>query len=140
MVCVYCSYETEVVNSRKRARLPSVWRRRVCKSCVAQFSTIEHPDYSTALNIKNDSGKLQAFSRDKLFLSLYKSLGHRSDALNSATALTETIIGRLLTKKKTTDGVINPGVLTDMSHEVLKRFDKAAASSYKAYHRAKARD
>ncbi len=135
MVCIYCGNETEVVNSRKRTRLPSVWRRRACKVCVAQFSTLEQPDFRTALNIKTDSGKLQAFSRDKLFLSLYKSLGHRPDAIESATALTETVIGRLIGRKKAIGGVVSLKELYLIAYETLRRFDKVAATSYRAYHK-----
>jgi transcriptional repressor NrdR len=134
MICLYCRGETEVTNSRERSRTPSVWRRRACKTCVAQFTTLEKPDYGTALVVRGRSGdKLYPFSRDKLFLSLYKSLGHRRSALNDATALTETVIGRLL-HKKLADGAIELQNLTIATYDILKRFDKTAATLYKAYH------
>lgn len=135
MVCIYCGHETRVTNSRERARNPSTWRRRACEACVAQFTTIELPDYATALVVEgHDKTKLEPFDRDRLFLSLYKSLGHRKDALYGATALTETVIGRLLHKKQAEDGVLRVQNIAKTTYEVLKRFDPLAATTYKAYH------
>lgn len=136
MVCIYCGHETEVYNSRERTRNPSVWRRRRCQTCVAQFSTSELPDYPTALVIKGLNGKLYPFNRDKLFLSIYKSLGHRQDALVSATELTATVIGLLLRKKLAKDGLLPTQVLAAYSYKVLKRFDAAGAHTYRAYHQS----
>lgn len=135
MVCIYCGSETKVTNSRGRARSPSVWRRRACLICGKQFTTDELPGYSTSLVVENNHNKsLQPFSRDKLFLSLYKSLGHRQDALNSATELTSTVIARVLHKKTAPQGAIGLNVLTKTAYEVLKRYDPLAATTYKAYH------
>lgn len=135
MVCIYCDAQTEVYNSRDRARNPSVWRRRRCKSCVAQFSTLELPDYSTSLAVEGLRGKLYPFSRDKLFLSLLKALNHRHDALPSATSLTDTVIGQLLRRKKTTaSGVLEMYDIARTAHQTLKRYDPLAAHTYKAYH------
>ena len=137
MVCIYCQNETEVTNSRPKARTPSVWRRRACKVCVAQFTTMELPDYSTALVIRSQDGKkLYPFSRDKLFLSLYKSLGHRPDALNSSTALCTTVIGRLLSKNQALDAIISVQFVAKTTYLTLKRYDPLGANTYKAYHQA----
>lgn len=135
MVCIYCQKETEVTNSRSKARTPSVWRRRACLSCVAQFTTTELPDYAKALLVEGlDRKKLYPFSRDKLFLSLYQSLGHRKDALDSSTALTATVIGRLLNKKYVIKGAVSVKTISKVAYEALKRFDPLAAATYKAYH------
>jgi transcriptional regulator NrdR family protein len=136
MVCIYCYSNTEVSNSRSKARSPSVWRRRTCKTCVAQFTTIELPDYFSALLVNDlDNVKLCSFSRDQLFLSLFRAVGHRKNALNDATALTTTVIGRVLRKNLTVQkGVIDIKDLVVVSYEVLKRFDPLAANNYKAYH------
>lgn len=137
MVCIYCGNGTEVTNSRHRSRNPSVWRRRACKACVAQFTTLEFPDYPTAISVQSGSAaKLQPFARDKLFLSLYKSLGHREDALSSSTALADTVIGQLLSKKMVKEGVVSAIILAKTTYEALRRYDKAAANTYKAYHLA----
>lgn len=134
MVCIYCGNETEVYNSRDRKRNPSVWRRRRCRACVAQFSTNELPDYTTSLVISGQDKTLYPFNRDKLFLSLYKSLGHRKDALASATELTQTVIGKLLRDCTAKDGVISIRELAIQTYRTLKRYDPLAANTYKAYH------
>lgn len=136
MVCIFCSSETEVKNSRSKAKTPSVWRRRVCKVCVAQFSTIELPDYARALRVEMPGNKKPiAFSRDRLFLSLQKSLAHRADAVDAASALSATVISRLL-KLRHKDGVYSSQDIAKRAYEILKRFDPLAAHTYKAYHQA----
>lgn len=139
MVCIYCGQDTEVYNSRVKTRNPSVWRRRRCQACVAQFTTLELPDYRASLVVEGVGGKLYPFSRDKLFLSLFKALEYRRDALNSATELTSTVIGRLLRTKKTSDGLIRMSAIAETAHTVLKRFDPPAAHTYKAYHQSSLR-
>jgi len=135
MECIYCGGETCVTNSRAKKKLPSVWRRRSCEACVAQFTTLEQPDYSTALSVGRPSTtKLEPFSRDKLFLSLHMALGHRKDALNSATALTQTVLSKLMNKKHIENGVIPVSHIAKETQQVLKRFDNLSANTYKAYH------
>lgn len=137
MVCIYCGYETDVTNSRSKARTPSVWRRRSCKHCVAQFTTLELPDYTKSLLVKTiEDKKLLAFSRDKLYVSIHKSLSHRGDAIDSSTALTTTIIGSLLRKGMIVNGMLRAHAIAETSFSVLKRFDPLAAATYKAYHQA----
>lgn len=136
MVCIYCNHETEVYNSRERKRNPSVWRRRRCKACVAQFSTNETPDYATGFAVSGQNKKLYPFSRDELFLSLYRALGHRKDCRESATELTSTAIGSIIRAQIIVDGVINIKDLTQYTHKILKRYDSLAAHTYKAYHQA----
>lgn len=139
MVCIYCQHETNVTNSRKRPRNPSVWRRRQCFTCVAQFTTIELPDYNTAIAVKLASSNLKPFSRDKLFLSLHKSLGHRENSLESATMLTESVIGSLLRHKDASGGVVAVTKIANAAYLTLKRYDPLSAHTYKAYHQASLR-
>jgi len=135
MVCIYCGHDTNVTNSRSKARLPSVWRRRACEACVAQFTTLEQPDYATAISVsRSGSTKLEPFSRDKLFLSLNSALGHRKDSLTSSTALTQTILSRVMSKKHIQNGTLSTNSIAKESYQVLKRFDPLAANTYKAYH------
>lgn len=137
MVCIYCQGETEVTNSRAKARNPSVWRRRACLRCAAQYTTLELPGYDTALTVQGQDKKhLYPFSRDKLFLSLHKSLGHRKEALDDATALTSTVISRVFLRELLKEGVLETKDLSRTAYEVLKRFDPLAATTYKAYHQA----
>lgn len=131
MVCIYCSQETRVSNSRLQKKNNQVWRRRHCLMCASNFTTLEKPDLLTALSV-HSSNAYKAFSRDKLFLSIHDSLKHRKTALADATALADTIIGILYPQIK--DGSIAVAQVTIATSQTLNRFDKAAASHYNAYH------
>lgn len=136
MICLYCGRDTDVYNTRTRVRNPSVWRRRRCTACRAEFTTLEKPDYSSSLVVRGVRGKLYPFKRDKLLMSLHKALGHRQDALDSASELTEVVIGKLLRQKKAMDGVLSMRDLASMAHLTLSRFDPMAATTYLAYHKS----
>lgn len=136
MVCIYCGQDTKVTNSRPRRRNPSVWRRRECNACVAQFSTIEQPDYATTLAVADADKGVYPFVRDRLFLSLYRALGHRTDALHAATELTKTVLGKLYRSRTQDQGMLTAGLIARTSYETLRRYDPLAAGSYKAYHHA----
>ena len=77
--------------------------------------------------------KLMAFNRDQLFMSIYDSVRHRPTALKDATSLTETVIGRLIAKQDR-PGVITRDQIVTTAHELLKRYDKSAATAYLAFH------
>jgi hypothetical protein len=79
-------------------------------------------------------GTVRAFSRDRLFLSLYKSLGHRDNALDDATALTATVLAKILRSSMTESGILEATALAKKSYSTLKRYDPLAAHAYKAYH------
>lgn len=134
MNCIYCGSDTKVTNSRSRKLDKSVWRRRQCKSCVAQFTTNETADYLSSLVVRTSKNSLIPFSRDKLFISIFKALGHRNDALSCATDLTNTIISKTIRNSDLKDGCINHTALASVSYIVLKRFDNLASHTYKAYH------
>jgi transcriptional repressor NrdR len=132
MVCIYCGHDTKVSNSREQKRLNQVWRRRNCLSCGAIFTTVEAAARERAFVVKSQAKHPQPFSRDKLFISIYESLKHRSTALRDAAALTDTVIGKLL--QTNVDGTILRADIVDLTSAILKRFDKAAAVHYAAYH------
>lgn len=133
MICIYCGHETEVYNSRPKARQPLVWRRRRCLYCVAQFTTHELPEYATALVVER--GKvLVPFERDKLLLSIYRACGHREDSQAAATELTNTVLGQIARKKLAPHGTLPVQKLAMLIHVTIKRFDPLAANTYKAYH------
>jgi transcriptional repressor NrdR len=131
MVCIYCDGTTSVTNSRKQKRSNAIWRRRSCKSCEAIFTTLETIDYSTAI-IVSSSGQHEAFSRDKLFVSVYESCKHQKDAQTSATMLTDTIIKQLYPLIK--DASLSVDTIHSITLQTLLRFDEAAGVHYKAYH------
>src|SRR5690348_1875861 len=97
MVCIYCGNKTDVINSRPQKRHNKVWRRRRCTKCEAVFTTTEAAALAESLRVarKAKPNTLQPFLRDKLFLSIYKSCQHRPDAIQDASALTDTVVSRL---------------------------------------------
>ena len=134
MVCIYCSSSTGVVNSRLQKKTNQVWRRRECAACGSIFTTHEKVDLGTAIMVSGHDRFLDHFSRDKLFISVYDSLRHRKSALSDAEALTVTIITKL--RDILQDGILTKAQLVAISHETLERFDKTAATVYRAYHPA----
>ena len=131
MVCVYCGKDTQVVNSRLQKKANQVWRRRRCLHCHNVFSSVERADWGQAVRF-NHKGRLEPFSRDRLFLSLYKACRHRKTAISDATALTETVLGKL--RSHAAPATLTRHQVVDAASEVLKRFDRAAATAYQAYH------
>jgi len=121
-----------VANSRPQKRLMQVWRRRACLQCGAIFTSNEVVDLGTSLIVRAPQGTITPFSRDKLFVSVLRAVGHRTEPLADANALTATIISKLL--HATTEAAIEPSQITDIVLETLTRFDKAAAVQYGAYH------
>ena len=132
MVCTYCGSKTHIVNSRHQKRANNVWRRRACRTCGALFTTIEQVDYEKSWVVQYPDGRSEPFIRDKLLISLHKSLQHRPAALTDSLALTATVMAAL-------GGIIHHGTVTDTAiatlvHQTLQRFDSAAATMYGAYH------
>jgi len=131
MVCLYCSGETQVVNSRPQKRTNQVWRRRKCSRCHAIFTTNELVDTSQALSLRRKT-HLEPFSRDTLLLSIYDSLRHRPTATTDATGLTSTVL--TLVFPLATQAVLERDVLVEVTGQVLARFDKVASTHYQAFH------
>jgi|SRR3989344_8181370 len=131
MVCIYCSGLTRVTNSRPQKRVNQIWRRRVCLNCANIFSSTEVVDLTGTVVVKSKSD-LEPFSRDKLLLSIYSACGHRKDAVTASSALTATVISKLM--PMINSATLNRDDVVRVVTEVLKRFDKAASVQYKAYH------
>ena len=132
MVCIYCGGLTFVINSRHQRQSNNIWRRRQCRSCRAIFTTHEKPDLKTGLMVQSsNSPHLQPFVRDKLFLSIYTSCSHRSNALDEASELTKTVIAKI---GQPTDAVIHTKTIAATAAAILERFDPVAATVYRAYH------
>lgn len=131
MVCIYCEGETSVINSRKQKRRNTVWRRRACNECNATVTSIESIDLENALVITSKKHH-KPFSRDKLFISIYESCKHRSDAQTSATALTDTIITLLYPLIK--NASVTRSNIIETTTKVLRRYDQPAAVYYKSFH------
>lgn len=132
MVCIYCGHDTKVINSRHQKRANNIWRRRKCLNCGAITTTIEKNDLSGALSVRRQNS-IRPFSRDVLFLSVHDSLRHRKAATDDAGALYDTILSQLA--PHIDQGVIDRDVIVTITTEILDRFDKAAATSYAAFHK-----
>ncbi len=133
MVCIYCGGKTQVTNSRPQKRLNQTWRRRECYQCHAVFTTEESAQLATSLVVKHPNGPISPFSRDKLFASLLKALGHRTSAVDDASALTATVTAKLL--QAATGAAVSPSDIIVVATDTLQHFDSAAAVQYQAYHR-----
>ena len=132
MVCIYCSGPTAVSNSRLQHRSNQIWRRRTCLGCRNVVTTLERVDLGSSLTVQVNHSRRQSFNRDRLLLSLYKSLGHRADALEAAQALATTIISKLTPYIEQAN--LDKKIIIDITLDTLKHFDKAAAIHYRAYH------
>ncbi len=131
MVCIYCRNDTQVINSRLQKRANQVWRRRKCLNCGNIYSSIEAVNWGQAVRYKHKD-RLEPFSRDLLFISLYEACRHRKTAQTDATALTDTVLSRLW--PGIADAAVTRQQIISATADVLKRFDRAAATTYRAYH------
>lgn len=134
MVCAYCGNETAVVNSRLQKQINKVWRRRQCFKCQAIFSTLEHIVYENTFVIQDKMLRLMPFQREKLFISVYESCKHRPQAITDASALTDTVIGKLQKHQGVDMGVLSRDIIIKTTREVLNKFDNSAFVYYSAFH------
>lgn len=133
MVCIHCRSDTQVINSRLQKKANQVWRRRKCSECSAVFTTREVAQYELAWLVRTNRS-LKPFNRDKLLLSIIASIQHRPNALEDASALTETVMNKLLFTA--TAGVLEAPAIARTVQVALNRFDTAASVHYQAFHRA----
>ena len=142
MTCIYCGNPTKVMNSRKTVRSNETWRRRVCTVCGAVFTTAETVDFTRTFMVEEQSGNLVPFLPEKLLISLYDSLRHRSTAITDAQALHKTVINQIVRVQHTEPrpGVVQAATIKRCALRSLQRFDSAAATHYTAYHPEKSQD
>ena len=130
MHCPYCQSKTIVTNSRSHNSAQAVWRRRQCKSCQAIWTTDETYDLSKTHLVQTPSQKHpHPFQRDLLFMSIWKALQHRNDALAEATGLTDTIITQVLALKQP---ILSTQVIKKAAQAALTNYDQTAAAVYTA--------
>lgn len=131
MVCIYCGGNTKVTNSRLQKRANQIWRRRQCLDCQATFTTEEQAVTDTSLLVSSPK-RVEPFSREKLLLSVYEALRHRKTAISDATALCDTVWTQL--QPQITAAQLTRRQIVETTHKILKRFDKAGATVYLAFH------
>lgn len=133
MVCTYCGGKTEIFNSRHLSRINGTWRRRHCLKCGAIITTTEETDYSKQWVVEGKNKRFKPFLRDKLYLSVYNTLGHRKTATSDASDITATVISKL--GKKSNNGKLSKEDIIDTTYFTLYKFDKPASVQYRAYHK-----
>lgn len=133
MVCIYCGWQTRVINSRLQKRRNAIWRRRRCEHCGAVFSSLEHAALESNLAASDGQSHIVPFQRDALFLSLYEACRHRQSAVSDAAALTDTVLAKLI-PSQVVRGSIDRKVIALTASAVLKQFDAAAYTHYLAFH------
>jgi transcriptional repressor NrdR len=132
MICIRCSNDTKVINSRPHKKTPSVWRRRQCLACGAIFTTNEIvADDAYTLTVVETDGSRTPFSLPRLMMSLSGSLAHRPTpaSYDEAYWLAQTVAQSL--EANATDAIAL-NALTEMAHETLSNFDATAGMYYGA--------
>lgn len=135
MVCPFCLHKkTEVFNSRPGTRLYSIWRRRRCPQCGAQFTTYETAEPGSILTVK-DGRRLVPFSHSKLLLELLRVCDHRDDLDEAVPYLANTIEQKLFQKAGQTQALAltKDDIITTAS-ETLQHYDPVAYVKYIGRH------
>ena len=132
MKCIYCNQETKVVNSRPKKLDHQTWRRRTCDTCHATVTTTESVALDEALRVEKRSGDIEPFYRDKLYISVYKSIDHLASPASTATYLTLNIL-RHLYKAKPFDPVVPSKTIAKHASTVLKHYNAAASVRYLSF-------
>ncbi len=132
MECIYCGNETKVVNSRPQKLDFQTWRRRKCLNCNAIVTTTEAYSLEDALRVEKKNGSYEPFKKDKLFLSVYRSVDHINNPVDVASGLTATVLRHML-KSKPLLASIPSGDIAKHTSAVLKRYNAAAAVRYLSF-------
>lgn len=130
MVCLYCTNDSQVTNSRLQKRANSVWRRRKCLNCGAIWTSLERLEASTVWRVQQN-GHLLTFSYETLYISLYEALKHKKTAVQDAKHLCDTVMQKLAGKHL---AVLPTELITKTTYDILRRYNKLAAELYKTTH------
>jgi transcriptional repressor NrdR len=131
MVCVYCGHETRVANSRLQKRNNQIWRRRVCVTCKAVFTTHEATDLSRSLLV-DSRGSTGPFLPDMLYTEVLLALQDRKDCYMAAREVTNTVIKKLLALPS--NPLFIPSDISREAGAVIGRLDRQAHLRYVSEH------
>ena len=131
MICIKCSHDTKVTNSRPHKKTPSVWRRRQCLSCGATFTTNEVVADDSYLFYVVRGNEKEAFSLPRLMFSIGQALSHRHDIADDAYWLTQTVAQSV---QATASDTVEVRSLAETTWQTLAQFDATAGISYGARH------
>ena len=134
MICINCSNETKVTNSRPHKKTPSVWRRRQCKSCGTLFTTMEIvADNAYMFRVVKAGTPAADFGLPRLMMSIVASLSHRPPhaAADEAYWLAQTVAQNI---QATATDTISSEALAQEAWTVVSHFDATAGIQYGARH------
>ena len=132
MKCIYCSHETKVVNSRPKKLDHQTWRRLNCTSCGSTVTSIESVSLDEALRVEKRNSGIEPFYRDKLYISIYKSIDHMPDPAVNASYLTNNVL-RHMYKTKPFGPVVPSSTISKHAATTLKNFNAAASVRYLSF-------
>lgn len=133
MICINCSHDTKVTNSRPHKKTPSVWRRRQCTSCGTIFTTMESiADNAYSFRVVKADSK-EEFSIPRLMVSVFASLAHRSGSATADDAywLAQTVAQNI---QATATDTVTAEALARQTWETVSFFDATAGIQYGARH------
>ena len=134
MICIKCSNDTKVINSRPHKKTPSVWRRRECKACGTVFTTSEVvADNTYQFVIKGGDGAKSDFSLPRLMLSIVPTLAHRDPTAvaDESYWLAQTVAQTI---QATATDIVTAEALAAETYNTLSFFDATAGLQYGARH------
>lgn len=134
MICIKCSADTKVTNSRPHKKTPSVWRRRECRACGTVFTTTEVvADDSYQFTVIAADAAKTAFSLPRLMISIVSALGYKQSATiaDDSYWLAQTITQMI---QATATDTITTEALSLYAHDALSNFDATAGIQYGARH------
>ena len=137
MFCINCFHgKTETYNSRPSKKNASVWRRRRCKVCDYDFTTVESVDVTNVYKIIGSDGSKSAampFSRATLTLSLLEVLTYAGADKEDAFWLEQTIEQQLIKLYRPKDLVKTADIAT-ATFSCLQSYNQLAALAYASRH------
>jgi transcriptional regulator NrdR family protein len=134
MICIKCSSETKVTNSRPHKKTPSVWRRRECKACGTVFTTTEViADNTYQFTVVSPDRAVTEFSLPRLMFSIAEALNHRQNTsvADESYWLAQTVAQAV---QATATDTITSGALASHVLDTLSNFDATAGIQYGARH------
>lgn len=124
MRCPYCnSTDSRVTDSRPDTEDAIIRRRRVCEQCGAKFTTVERIQMRD-LMVRKNSGKLEAFDREKLKRSIKLACRNRDVGDEQVEKLVTSIHRRLETE--TPDDTVSSALVGQMVSDSLLNLDPIA--------------
>lgn len=132
MICINCyAKDTSVTNSRSRIKTSLVWRRRHCKACQTTFTTEERPSVRDNERVYTNNGSSEPFSLSRLTISINAGFTHDTESgKRHSLDLAENVALQLAASGRK----LNAELIEATTHQVLSKFDQAAALQYALQH------